>query len=125
MDLKTVLIFALGLGVAASACSDTLKHNDFTVNWILHDDKKSIFFNVTAKADGWIAIGFSEDGSMTDADMIIATVTSDTEVKVQVSDSLSEFAISRSGPNLIHMMYFRTTGTQGGLAGQWSTHSRT
>jgi len=117
MDFKTVLIFALGLGIAASASSGRFEHNDFTVIWEQHDDKKSIFFNVTAKADGWIAIGFSEAGSMTDADMIIATVTSDTEVEVQVSDSLSAFAVWRFrpefNPNDFLQDYWNAAGTRG------------
>lgn len=45
-------------------------HLDWNIDW----HQKMLFFKITVRTNGWVGFGFSKNGLMEDADMVIAGV---------------------------------------------------
>lgn len=47
----------------------------YFLEWSVEWNNKLLLFNITVKGLGWVGLGFSKDGTMKDADIVVAGVS--------------------------------------------------
>ncbi|XP_037069421.1 DBH-like monooxygenase protein 1, partial [Pollicipes pollicipes] len=70
--LAPALLLALASGLQHSAVLDP--DGDVVIHWTPDDDSNAIVMHVEAKTRGWAAVGFSPNGAMTGADIVMGWV---------------------------------------------------
>lgn len=60
-------------------------HLEWTIDW----RSNTMLFNITVATNGWIGFGFSKDGKMKEADLVIAGVATNRQPYVTVKTSIS------------------------------------
>jgi hypothetical protein len=70
--------------ISAGEYQDSKTFGDYTVNW--SNDNEYIYTGIKAKTAGWVAIGFSPETFMKNADIIMGSVRDD---KLTIADTFS------------------------------------
>lgn len=74
---------------------EVLGHNgSYILEWSYDYKAQVITFNITAKTTGWVGFGLSRDGSMKEADIVIAVVQANGPPYIIVSHVLSNLCNS-------------------------------
>lgn len=58
---------------------------EYLLEWTIDWRNRMMIFNITVATSGWIGFGFSKDGQMKDADMVVAGVSPDQRPYITVT----------------------------------------
>lgn len=84
-------VLCLSFFAITPSSAHTLRVNDnFTLNYQLTGDNKTIEFEIVAKTKGWVGLGFNENSAdMKGADIVLAYVVNSNQTTLTVSHSIN------------------------------------
>ncbi len=89
--------------VSSSYYNDAYHHKhilgpngNYTLEWTVHWESKSIVFNVSAECKGYIGLGLSKTGSISGSDFVIGGIDSSGKSYLSVSSKVNQRALNQS-----------------------------